>query len=316
MVDLWLIGAGQMACDYAKVLNAQHVPFKIIGRGEASAKLLEKECKVPVVRGGLEQFVKNGEKVKNVIIAVGIEQLVSAASVAINAGVKRILIEKPAGTSLEQISKLSVLAREKKVKVFVAYNRRFYQSVSEARQIIRADGGVKSFIFDFTELSHQVHDLTIPDEVKASWLLANSSHVIDLAFHLCGRPLKLETLVGGGSVWHPSGSVYTGCGLTYGGALFSYHANWDSGGRWGIEIITDKRRLIFRPIEELQEMIKGSFSVTPRFLDKNMDYNYKPGLFMQVKAFLDNIDSEYLCSLQEHEKNTEIYVQIAGYNKK
>ena len=151
--------------------------------------------------------------------------------------------------------------------------------------------------------------------MKESWLLANSSHVIDLAFHLCGSPLKLENLVGGGNKWHPSGSIYAGCGMTSSGALFSYHANWDSAGRWGIEIVTPKRRLIFRPLEKLQEMTKGSFSITSRVLDESMDNNYKPGLFKQVRAFLDDLGSENLCSLKEHEENAKIYIKIAGYNK-
>jgi predicted dehydrogenase len=312
---LWLVGAGPMAYDYAKVLIAQNVSFKIVGRGEKSAQILEKSLKTEVVRGGFEKFITCGQKVKNVIIAVGIEQLTSVAIKAINAGVERILIEKPAGTSLKEISKLSALAKKKKVKIFVAYNRRFYQSVSKARQIISADGGVESFVFDFTELSDQVKNLSIPIEVKERWIFANSSHVIDLAFNLCGNPLKLKSMVSGGNSWHPSGSVYAGCGLTLGGALFSYHANWESGGRWGIEIMTPKRRLIFRPLEKLQEMIKGSFSVSSCVFDESIDNNFKPGLFKQVQAFLQGPGIEYLCSIEEHKKNTRNYCKISGYNE-
>ena len=36
-MNLWLIGAGQMAQDYVKVLNALDVPFEVIGRGVDSA---------------------------------------------------------------------------------------------------------------------------------------------------------------------------------------------------------------------------------------------------------------------------------------
>jgi len=33
---IWLVGAGPMAVDYAKVLIAQHVDFEVIGRGIGS----------------------------------------------------------------------------------------------------------------------------------------------------------------------------------------------------------------------------------------------------------------------------------------
>ena len=36
--NLWLIGASQMAQDYAQVLKALQIPFKVIGRGENSAR--------------------------------------------------------------------------------------------------------------------------------------------------------------------------------------------------------------------------------------------------------------------------------------
>ena len=36
-MNLWLIGAGQMAQDYAKVLNALDARFEVIGRGVYSA---------------------------------------------------------------------------------------------------------------------------------------------------------------------------------------------------------------------------------------------------------------------------------------
>ena len=36
-MNLWLIGAGQMAQDYAQVLKALDVQFEVIGRGTNSA---------------------------------------------------------------------------------------------------------------------------------------------------------------------------------------------------------------------------------------------------------------------------------------
>ena len=44
--NLWLIGASPMAQDYARVLKALNAPFKVIGRGESSAKEFESAMEI------------------------------------------------------------------------------------------------------------------------------------------------------------------------------------------------------------------------------------------------------------------------------
>ena len=50
--------------------------------------------------------------------------------------------------------------------------------------MIAEDGGVTSFHFEFTEWSHQIQHLQKAPGVMDHWVLGNSSHVLDLAFHL------------------------------------------------------------------------------------------------------------------------------------
>lgn len=52
-MDCWLIGAGSMARDYAKVLQGLGQGFEVIGRGPESAKTFEQETGVRVRQGGL-----------------------------------------------------------------------------------------------------------------------------------------------------------------------------------------------------------------------------------------------------------------------
>ena len=42
--------------------------------------------------------------------------------------------------------------------------------------------------FEFTEWSHNIR-LKLNQQVKESWFLANSTHVVDLVFHLIGLPV-------------------------------------------------------------------------------------------------------------------------------
>jgi predicted dehydrogenase len=299
--NVWLIGAGEMAIDYAKVLQAQNVAFDVCGRGAKSAKNFNEKTGVPVHQGGLQSWLDRGPSVPSAaIVAVNVEQLAETTLSLLRYGVRRVLVEQTAGLDLEDINLVANEAGKKAAEVYVAYNRRFYASVLEAQEMIASDGGVISFTFEFTEWSHVIAGLDTNPRVKEHWFLANSTHVIDLAFYLGGRPKELISYTTGGLSWHPSASVFTGAGITEKGALFSYHANWESPGRWGVEILTRKHRFIFRPLEKLQVQRLGSVVIEEVKVDDELDQKYKPGLFLQVKAFVTGKNSEKLDLITSH----------------
>jgi predicted dehydrogenase len=309
---VWLVGAGGMARDYARVLDAQRRTYIVFGRGEESAARFEASSQARVIRGGFASAA--AAPAEYAIIAVGVEALADTAATALERGVRCLLVEKPAGLDLRSIEALATLAARRGAQVYVAYNRRFYASVLAARRLIAEDGGVSSFTFEFTEWSHEIQDLHKAPGVKESWVLANSSHVIDLAFHLGGEPRELHALHGGSLGWHPAGAVFAGCGSTASGALFSYHANWQSAGRWGVEVNTARRRLILRPMEQLQVMMKGSVAITAADLPEGaIDQHFKPGLYRQVEAFFAG--DAGLCGIAEHVRLASRYAQIAGYTR-
>jgi len=313
---IWLVGCGKMAQDYAKVLNQLEVPFTTIGRGDASASRFENVTGLEVVRGGIDACLhRKLDLPSSAIISVGIENLAHCASILINSGVRRILVEKPGGLNSKEINTLHDLACSKGAEVFVAYNRRFYSSVLGARKLIDEDGGVQSFNFDFTEWGHEIETLEKSPGVKEHWVFGNSSHVIDLAFFLGGEPLEFNAFREGSLTWHPSSSVFCGAGRTISGKLFSYNANWDAPGRWGAEFCSKNYRLIFRPMESLQIMRKGSVSIkTFNVEGQDLDNEFKPGLFLQTKAFLDDNENADLCRLSDHVKMLPVYSEIAGYS--
>ena len=137
--------------------------------------------------------------------------------------------------------------------------------------------------------------------------------VIDLALFLGGSPQQLTSFVSRGLSWHPQASVFSGAGVTDRGALFSYHANWESAGRWGIELRTSKRRLLLCPLEQLQEQKRDSVEITPVEIDDHLDRQFKPGFYLQTKAMLSGSSIELLPTIQEHaERNARVYLQIVS----
>jgi len=286
---LWLIGAGAMAVEYSKVLNALNVSYEVIGRGKASGRSFKETTGKEVRTGGLSTWLVSTElhKPESAIVAVGVEKLAETTIELLDNGFRNILVEKPAGLNFEEISQVAAKTKEKKANVFVAYNRRFYASVIKAKEIIEEDGGVTSFNFEFTEWSHEIEKLDKAPGVKENWLLANSSHVIDLAFYLGGQPREISTYTAGGLDWHPSASVFAGAGVSENGALFSYKANWESAGRWGVELNTNKHKLILSPLEKLCIQDRGSVAVKSRDdINYNFDNIYKPGLYKMISKFI------------------------------
>ena len=114
---IWLVGASNMAEDYARVLIAQKKNFEVIGRGKKSALKFHKNIGKFVKTGGLNINLKKYNAPEIAIVAVGIEDLAKATKDLINAGTKKILLEKPGGLNIKEIRSLNLLANKKKAKV-------------------------------------------------------------------------------------------------------------------------------------------------------------------------------------------------------
>lgn len=301
-----LVGAGPMAEAYARVLVALGVAFEVVGRGVQSAARFAMAIGVQPHEGGLAAYLANRplSPEMRVVVALPIVQLAGATRQLIEGGARHLLVEKPAGLDLGEIDGVTAVAAAAKAEIFVAYNRRFYNSVAAARAILAEDGGVSSFHVEFTELAARVATSDKDPAVLANWFLANSSHVLDLAFHLAGPPADMSGAVAGSLPWHPTGAVFAGHGCTGGGALFTWHADWASAGRWGLDLRTPKRRLLLQPLESLFVQDAGSFSLSEIAASDALDRDYKPGIFRQLEAFLSpHPASRGLPTIVQHASN-------------
>lgn len=310
---IWLIGSGLMSVDYAKVLEAQNHDYLVIGRGQSSAEEFTGKTGKEVIQGGLDKFLdSNPVLAESAIISVGVAQLYETTLMMIESGVKNILVEKPGGMTQAEMDKLYQCSLENACKVYIAYNRRFFSSVVKAQEMIELDGGVTSFNFELTEWSHIIGKLDKQTEVLNKWFLANSTHVADLAFFLGGKPDQISCFTSGSLDWHSSASIFAGAGITTNGALFNYGANWESAGRWSVEVLTKENRYIFRPMESLLIQKRGTIPHVPVEVDNQIDIDFKPGLYRQVESFLSG-DSTYLCPISEQLALFPFYEKMAAY---
>lgn len=312
-LNVLLVGAGYMGKEYGKVLNALNVPYSVVCRSENSASKFNKELGVMPIMGGVENALKNmDEKPDAAIVAVNVEFLSSTVIQLLDFGIKEVLVEKPAGLNRCEIEQVYETSKSMDANVYLGYNRRFYSSTEKALEIISQDGGVSSFNFEFTEWGFKIEKTSHVPKVKEEWLLANSTHVIDLAFFLGGWPKEMSSFKSGSLDWHSRASKYSGAGITDDGVLFSYQANWDAPGRWAVEVLTNEHRLYFKPMEELAIQKKGSIEVNNVEIDNQFDIDFKPGLYKQVEAFLSDENDERLLTIEGQIRHLDFYEKIDG----
>ena len=309
--EVLLIGVGNMGMEYAKVLKGLQVPFAAVGRSQNGVNRFEAETGHTAFVGGIEDYLtKHKNKHSTAIIAVSVEEARKTAIICMDYGINNVLLEKPGGLYYSDIEDINNKRLETKSNIYIAYNRRFYSSVQKAENIISKDGGVISFNFEFTEWSDNIRDLNVSAKIKEQWLYVNSTHVIDLAFYLGGRPVDWTHYAKGETDWHKKGAIYAGAGISDKGALFSYQANWNAPGRWSVEVFTQKHRLYFKPMEELHIQELMSVQTDKVEIDDVLDREYKPGLYEQVKAFLFDNNSKKLKSIEDQIDDWKIYETI------
>lgn len=320
MKNVVVLGTGYMATEYIKVLTkVPKLNILVIGRGQKNIdKINAYFPEISCLSGGLDQNLNVLNELQDlyVINAVSVPHLASTTKTLLNLGIKNILLEKPGGTSLSEIEDLIQIKTKKLADVRMAYNRRFYRSVEELLELVKKDGGIKSVHFEFTEWSHTISSDQYDSTTLNSWLIANSSHVIDTVFFMIGFPRVLKSFVGNfkneGLIWHPSGTIFTGAGISTNQIPFSYHSNWQAPGRWSIEVLSNKNRYYLKPMEGLQIQKLGSVIVEKYIYDDSLDQQFKPGLFKQVIEFLSNQRIK-LISLEDQLEAMKVYSKIGGY---
>ncbi len=297
--EVLLVGAGPMARAYASVLEELGITPTVVGRSRAGVNAFREQAGIDAVTGGIDAWLATNTPPTHAIVATSVDGLADSSHALLRAGVTDLLIEKPGALDLPGIERLAQSVQETGSRAWIAYNRRFLASVARASQIVAEDGGVRSFTFDFTEQGDRVAQTHHPAHVKDAWLLANSSHVIDLAFWMGGRPARLQSSVAGELPWASGPSSFVGSGSTDRGAWFSYHANWAGPGGWSLTLVTEVHRLILQPLERLRIQRLGSFELEDVDLDISADARHKPGLLRQTRAFLGAREDSLLKPVEE-----------------
>lgn len=310
-----VIGVGKMGLAHLQVLAALK-PAALAGWAPSDKRRASVEgVGAAFLTGNLEHALK-AFGATHVIIASPVETLASIALEVMSAGVRHILLEKPAALTLTEGRQLMVEAELRHATIYVGYNRRFYSSFRTALSMMQAQGEhVESVLFEFNEVVAGAGPAGHVQAVRERWLLANSLHVIDAALFPIGQPdFEQSNFLRSGTLsWHSSGQIFAGSGKSETGVPYAYHANWGAPGRWGVEWMTPSTRYVFRPMEKLSIIRQGRFELEAVNLDDKADVSFKPGVYHQNKAFLEDNSKAGLVPLAKALNLISLAQKIAGY---
>ncbi len=315
-----LVGAGAMAEEYTKVLlylGFEKDNILAVTRTKETAEKFYNKYNIHCQWNA--EIPKNLDNTfDSAIVCVSPINLQSVTQQLFINEFKNILLEKPGALSSVDLKKIQDESERNNAKIFIAYNRRFYNSIYRAKQIINDDGGLISCFFDFTEIEERImkaKDLKGYTDLELNrWGILNSLHVIDLFIHFAGKIEKSDFLRKGHLHWHKSGSIFCGSGITQKNVFFSYLSNWDGAGNWKIELNTKKHKLILSPLEKLFVQEKNSICINSVELTEEPE-GLKPGLLEQVKTFfkINCLSRKSLCSIDEAIENLSVGEKIFGY---
>lgn len=254
-----IVGAGWMAGQYWEALKALGVDkVCVVSRSEESAKRCIEASGYDAFHGGYNKCLPELGIFDLVIIATPIAELKHATMVAMNFGNKNILVEKPGSLYSKILEDWGLEIDEDTFRVRIAYNRLTYPSLWKLKELIDADGGVTSCRYTFTEWIHTINFEKESEDCYKRWGISNSLHVISMAHYIIGMPKILNPIQIGYLPWHETGSRFVGAGISEKNIPFTYHADWESAGRWGVEIMTTHNAYRLIPLEKLYFCPKGT----------------------------------------------------------
>lgn len=309
-----IIGGGYIGTEYCNALKTMGIKeVTIITQTEKTALKCCAKFGYTALYGGYEKILPslNGN-FDLIIVATPVHLLKPVADFSVELGHKNILVEKPGSLYSPELEKWSKASNAARIRI--GYNRLLYPSLWKLIDISLNKEPITSCFYTFTEWVRTINFTNNEPECYQRWGIANSLHIISMAHFLIGLPKEISVYKRGYLSWHPIGSIFVGSGITNKEIPFSYHANWRSGGRWGIEVMTPSNVFRLIPLEELYKCAKGN--VSWERIEVNAAYpQVKPGIAEEIAVMLESELEEYfpLLSLKEVMLYTKLAEKIFGY---
>jgi predicted dehydrogenase len=276
-----IIGFGNIAIKHLEV--AKFLGINVIASSNRSSKGndLAKEHGIAKTYTNYLEMIEI-EKPDSIIVCVSFENLFAVCKSLIPFKIP-ILLEKPAGTCLNELQLLIELAKTFGTKVQVAMNRRHYNNIQKA---IEHAGGWSQITAVDVEWSEPPIKLLeqrgYSEEQVAKIIYGNSIHGIDMATFFGGEienPNIITHSFGEPFRWYMQFS-----GKSKDGKLVSFRSSWDHPVPWKLVLSAQGKRYVFAPLETCKVYYTHQKEVEEIEIDE-AEKAYKAGFIGQMNAF-------------------------------
>ena len=278
-----IIGSGYMAEQHIKALLdiPDCIVVGIVSRNSETASSLADRYSIPLIASSIKSLYQE-TGADGVIVAVNEPEAVDVVSQCIDFDWK-IMSEKPLGLFLSSTISLREKAGDRSQDIFVAMNRRHYQSTKTAKELIKNDQDQRIVtIMDQENITGAIKSGQ-PKEVVERWMVANSIHLIDYFSMFCRG--KVEKSIPS-LPWSPKAPFIFQTNLFFeSGDIGCYTAMWDAPGPWSVRITTKKQMFEMQPLEQLHHQIFPE-KTKHKIELKDFDLIHKPGLYIQCQEFV------------------------------
>jgi len=279
--NVLIIGGGAIGLEYASILSFLDQQATVITRSGSNESAL---VRARVIAGDVADLSLNDlHRFTHFIIAVQPRYTFSIMRYLLENTKAHILVEKPVCLSSTDFELIH--ANKFNERIYVAFNRRNFESTKLARSII-GEKPVISMEVCFTEMKDRMRG---SDEEVRLWGMCNTIHLFDMAFYLAGIPENVQTVcstIGNVDSYSVTGSLENG--------VVSMNAHWGGPGNWGITVTTPAEKLFFDPLEKLRVQKSGSFKKEEIQLDLGVNGKFKDGFLSQTIDFLDGSKDKFI----------------------
>ncbi len=282
MIKISIVGAGKISENYIKVIKA----FKnlklvgIISRSKESSKKKAKYHKIPYYGNSLKSLMID-TKPDIVIVCVSPNNTKDICLKLLKYKCI-VLVEKPLGLSSEDSKEILTKSIKSKSKIFVALNRRFFQSTKTLKKKISKNNHKRVVVINDQEDTLAAKKNGHSKKVIDNWMYANSIHLIDYFTFLCrGKIINVFTK----KINLNKKEYFKFAKIEFSsGDIGFYNAFWNRPAPWTISVSTNKSYYYMSPIEKLFEKnYKGELI---EHKESQNDKIYKPGFYLMVKNLI------------------------------
>ena len=275
-----IVGAGYMAREHIRAFqNRENTRIVgIMSRSREQAENLSREFSIPQVYDSISELY---EATNAELVVVTVPELeANRVSRACFEYPWTVLMEKPAGYNIEDAEEIASVAKDKKRRVFVALNRRFYSSTRAALADLEENTSPRFIYLQDQEDTKRALEAGQPKLVVENWMYANSIHVIDY-FCLFGRGeiIAVEPVI----PWQGEGTQIVAAKVQFdSGDVGLYQGIWNGPGPWSASINTPEKRWELRPLEQAGYQLAGQRKLESVAIHI-WDQEFKPGLRLQAQ---------------------------------